>query len=69
MLGRGLRVRKAKRFFDELGESAQAAIADEIVLLKDYSSAIDHLEYSKQWRDAVANELEKLFGLGTFKYA
>jgi hypothetical protein len=47
VLGRGLRVRKAKRFFDELGESAQAALADEIVPLKDYSSAINHLEYSR----------------------
>jgi hypothetical protein len=47
-----------------------AASADEvIVLLKDYSSAIDHLEYSRQWRDAVADELEKLFSLRTFEYA
>jgi hypothetical protein len=44
-------------------------MADEIVPPKDYSSAIDHLEYSRQWRDAVANELEKLFGLSTFEYA
>jgi hypothetical protein len=68
VLGRGLRVRKAKRFFGELGESAQAAMADEIVPPKDYSSAIDHPEYSRQWRNAVDDELEKLFSLGTFEY-
>ena len=43
-------------------------MADEIVPPKDYSSAIDHPEYSRQWRDAVTDELEKLFGLGTFEY-
>jgi hypothetical protein len=43
-------------------------MANEIVPPKDYSSAIDHIEYSRQWRGAVANELEKLFGLSTFKY-
>ena len=69
MLGQRLQICKVKRFFDELGESAQAAVADEIVLPKDYSSAIDHPEYSRQWRDAVNDELEKLFGLGTFEYA
>jgi len=68
-LGQGLRVYKAKRFFDELGENAHAASADEVIVLpKDYSSTIDHPEYSRQWRDAVADELEKLFSLGTFEY-
>jgi hypothetical protein len=48
MLGQGLWVYKPKRFFDELGENAHAASANEVIALsKDYSSAIDHLEYSK----------------------
>jgi hypothetical protein len=69
VLGRGVRIRKATRFFDELGEKSNAALADETIILpKDYSSAIDHPEYSRQWRDAVADELEKLFSLGTFEY-
>jgi hypothetical protein len=48
VLSQGLQVQKAKRFFDKLRESVQAALADEIVSPKDYSSVIDYLEYSRQ---------------------
>jgi hypothetical protein len=69
VLGRGLRIRKAKRFFDELGDGALAALADELIVPpKDYDSAVDHPKYSRQWKDAVTDELEKLFSLGTFEY-
>jgi hypothetical protein len=48
--------------------TSQAAWADEIVP-KNCDSAIDHPDYSREWRDALIDELEKLCSLGTFEYA
>ena len=48
MLSYSVRIYKAKRFFNELSKVTQVALANEIVPPKDYSSTIDHLEYSRQ---------------------
>lgn len=68
-LGRGLRVRRPRRFFD--GDTAWSADAQEegIRLPKSYDEAISDPQYAQQWKDAIADELAKLQVLGTWEYA
>lgn len=68
LLGRGLRIRKPHRFFDEDVLEA-AAIAEEIPLPKSYDEAITDPQYAQHWKDAVAEELAKLQCLGTWEHA
>ena len=67
-LGRGLRIRKPRRFFDD-EDTALRADACGICLPKSYDEAISDPQYAQQWKDAIADELVKLQALGTWEYA
>ena len=68
-LGRGLRDRRPRRFFDR--DTAWNADAQEegIRLPKSYDEAVSDPQYAQQWKDAIADELAKLQALRTWEYA